>query len=63
MATIRIEDEQISGKGYADGLCGFADLRTDMRVARGRSTVTPSAFNKACKRIDAEQRQLTIFCC
>ena len=47
MATVRIEDEQVSVKGYADGLCGFADLRTDRArsTGGGRSTVTTGAFN------------------
>lgn len=35
MATIRIEDEQVSGKGYAYGLCGFADLLADHARSMG----------------------------
>ena len=53
MATIRIEDEQVSWKGYADGLCGFADLRTDHARSTGAKYSNPSAFDKTCQRIDA----------
>ena len=44
MATIRIEDEQVSGKGYADGLCWFADLRTDHARSMGAKYSNPQCF-------------------
>lgn len=44
MATIRIEDEQVSGKGYAYGLCWFADLRTDHARSTGAKHSNPQCF-------------------
>ena len=44
MATIRINDEQGSGKGYAYGLCGFADLRTDYARSTGAKYSNPQCF-------------------
>ena len=44
MATIRIEDERVSGKGYAYGLCGFADLRTDYARSTGAKYSNPQCF-------------------
>lgn len=44
MATIRIEDEQVSGKGYAMVCVGLPTCAQTKRGAWGRSTVTPDAF-------------------